>query len=144
MSASRWRRWRRKATSCGPGSCGPGCGWECCCFGWRKAYSPTAQSHNSCRLSVVREAGYLSSLTTDNRQLLGRRSMSATQTELRPVFRQRFRTVTRQIWSLHVGHGVAWTIVVVTLLLAASAAADYLFELSWPVRAGLLAVCTAI
>jgi hypothetical protein len=65
-------------------------------------------------------------------------------TELRPVFRQRFRAVTRQIWSLHVGRGVARTAVVAAALLAASAAVDYFFELAWPVRAGLLAVCTAV
>src|SRR5262245_59770313 len=70
--------------------------------------------------------------------------MSAIETELRPVFRQRFRTVTRQIWSLHVGRGVARTAVVAALLLAATAAVDYIFELSWPIRAGLLAVCMAI
>src|SRR5436309_990008 len=68
--------------------------------------------------------------------------MSAT--ELRPAFRQRFRAVTRQIWSLHVGRGVARTVVVAAALLAAAAAVDYLFELSWPVRAGLLAGCTAL
>jgi hypothetical protein len=70
--------------------------------------------------------------------------MSATETELRPVFRQRFRAVTRQIWLLHVGRGIARTAVVAAVLLAATAAVDYIFELSWPVRAGLLAVCTAI
>jgi hypothetical protein len=69
--------------------------------------------------------------------------MSVT-TELRPVFRRRFRAVTRQIWSLHVGRGVALTAVVAAVLLAATAAADYLFELAWPVRAGLLAFCTAV
>ncbi len=68
--------------------------------------------------------------------------MSAT--ELRPAFRQRFRAVTRQIWSLHVGRGVARTIVAIAAWLAAAAAVDYFFELSWPARAGLLAVCTAI
>ncbi len=64
--------------------------------------------------------------------------------ELRPAFRQRIRTVTRQIWSLHVGHGVARTAAASAALLAAAAAVDYLFELSWPARAGLTAVCTAI
>ncbi len=68
--------------------------------------------------------------------------MSAT--ELRPAFRQRFRSVTRQIWSLHVGRGVARTAVAVAALLAAAAAVDYLFELSWPSRAGLLAACTSL
>ena len=72
----------------------------------------------------------------------GRRSMSAT--ELRPAFRRRFRAVTRQIWSLHVGRGVARTVLVAAALLAAAAAADYFFELSWPVRAGLLAVGAAV
>src|SRR5262245_37544717 len=68
--------------------------------------------------------------------------MSAT--ELRPAFRQRLRAVTRQIWSLHVGRGVARTIVVVAVLLAMAAAVDYFFELSWLARAGLLAACTAL
>jgi hypothetical protein len=52
--------------------------------------------------------------------------------------------VTCQIWSLHVGRGVARTVVVAAVLLAAAAAIDYLFEWSWPARAGLLAVCTAL
>src|SRR5262245_36118310 len=64
--------------------------------------------------------------------------------ELRPAFRQRFRSVTRQIWSLHVGRGVALTIVAAAALLTAMAAVDYFFELSWPVRAGLLAACAGI
>ena len=64
--------------------------------------------------------------------------------ELRPAFRQRIRRVTRQIWSLHVGHGVARTVAASAALLAAAAAVDYLFELSWLARAGLMAVCTAI
>jgi hypothetical protein len=65
-------------------------------------------------------------------------------TELRPAFRQRFRAVTRQIWSLHVGRGLARIAVVAAALLAAAAAADYFFELSWLARAGLLAACTAV
>jgi hypothetical protein len=65
-------------------------------------------------------------------------------TELRPAFRRRFRAVTWQIWSLHVGRGVARTAVAAAALVAAAAAADYLFELSWPARAGLLAACTAL
>jgi hypothetical protein len=64
--------------------------------------------------------------------------------ELRPAFRQRFRAVTRQIWSLHVGRGVARTVVAAVALLAAVAAVDYFFELSWPIRAGLAAVCLAV
>jgi hypothetical protein len=64
--------------------------------------------------------------------------------ELRPAFRRRFRAVTRQIWSLHVGRGVGRTAVAAAVLLAAAAAVDYFFELSWPIRAGLVAVCTAI
>src|SRR5262249_54776316 len=79
---------------------------------------------------------------SDNRQRRGRRPMSVT--DVRPVFRQRFRAVTRQIWSLHVVRGVARTAVVASVLLAASAAVDYLFELPWPARAGLLAVCMAV
>ena len=63
--------------------------------------------------------------------------MSAT--ELRPAFRQRFRAVTRQIWSLHVGRGIARTAMVSVALLAAVAAVDYIFELPWSARAGLLA-----
>src|SRR5262245_47045825 len=76
--------------------------------------------------------------------LARRRSMSATETELRPLFRRRFRAVTRQIWSLHVGRGVARTTVAVVALLAALAAADYFFELSWLARASLLAACTVV
>jgi Domain of unknown function (DUF4175) len=68
--------------------------------------------------------------------------MSAT--ELRPAFRQRFRAVTRQIWSLHVGRGIARTAVVAVALLAAVAAVDYIFELPWPARAGLLAACIVV
>jgi hypothetical protein len=67
-----------------------------------------------------------------------------TATELRPAFRRRFRAVRRQIWSLHVGRGVALTAVAAAALLAAAAAVDYLFELPWPARAGLLAACTAL
>src|SRR5262249_27198506 len=70
--------------------------------------------------------------------------MSATETDLRPRFRQRFRAVTRQIWSLHVGRGLALTAVVASVLLVAIAAADYIFELSWLVRGGLLAVSAAV
>src|SRR5436309_6026628 len=105
------------ATNCGPGSCGPGYGWEWCCVGWRKACSPTARSHN------------------------GDKSM---YTELRPAFRRRFHAVTWQIWSLHVGRGVARTAVAAAVLLASAAAVDYIFEWSWPARAGLLAACTAL
>jgi hypothetical protein len=64
-------------------------------------------------------------------------------TELRPAFRQRFRAVTRQVWSLHVGRGVARTAVAAAALVAVIAAADYFLELSWPVRAGLAAACLA-
>ncbi len=69
--------------------------------------------------------------------------MSAT-TELRPAFRQRFRAVTRQIWSLHVGRGVARTAVAAAALLAMAAAVDYFFELPWAARAGLAAACAAV
>jgi hypothetical protein len=68
--------------------------------------------------------------------------MSAT--ELRPAFRRRFRAVTRQIWSLHVGRGVARTVLVVAALVAAAAAVDYVFELSWTARAGILAAGAAV
>jgi hypothetical protein len=63
--------------------------------------------------------------------------MSAT--ELRQSFRRRFRAVARQIWSLHVGRGLARTVIVAALLVAVVATADYFLELSWPIRAGLLA-----
>jgi hypothetical protein len=65
-------------------------------------------------------------------------------TEVRPAFRQRFRAVTWQVWSLHVGRGVARTAVAAAVLLAAAAAVDYVFEWSWPARLGLLAACTAL
>src|SRR6476646_8433193 len=67
--------------------------------------------------------------------------MSAT--ELRQAFRRRFRAVARQIWSLHVGRGVALTVVVAAVFVALAATADYLFELSWPARAGMLAAGAA-
>jgi hypothetical protein len=69
--------------------------------------------------------------------------MSAT-TELRPAFRQRFRAVARQVWSLHIGRGVAQTAVVAAVLVAAAAAFDYFQEPSWPVRAALTAASVAI
>jgi hypothetical protein len=65
-------------------------------------------------------------------------------TELRPAFRQRFRAVTWQIWSLHVGRGIARTASVAAVLLAVAAAIDYFFEWSWPVRAGLLTGITVL
>src|SRR5438552_931050 len=68
--------------------------------------------------------------------------MSAT--ELRPAFRRRFRAVARQIWSLHVGRGVARTVLVAAALVAVIAAADYVYELSWAARAGLLAAGAAV
>jgi hypothetical protein len=64
--------------------------------------------------------------------------MSAT--ELRPVFRRRLRAVARQIWALHVSRGVALTALVAAALLALASAADYLYELPWLARAGLLLV----
>jgi hypothetical protein len=67
----------------------------------------------------------------------------STTTELRPVFRQRFRKVTRQIWSLHVAQGVAQTIVAVVALVALAAAVDYIIELPWLVRASLAAAGVA-
>ena len=57
-------------------------------------------------------------------------------TELRPAFRRRLRGVARQIWSLHVGRGVAGVVLVAAALMAAAAAADYVYELSWASRAG--------
>jgi hypothetical protein len=68
--------------------------------------------------------------------------MSAT--ELRPAFRRRFRAVARQIWSLHVGRGVAATVLVTAALVTAAAAVDYVYELGWAVRAGVLAVGVAV
>ena len=64
--------------------------------------------------------------------------MSAT--ELRPAFRRRFRAVARQIWALHVTRGVALTALAASALVALAAAADYLYELPWLARAGLLLV----
>jgi hypothetical protein len=64
--------------------------------------------------------------------------MSAT--ELRQSFRRRFRATARQIWSLHVGRGLALTVAVAAVFVAAVAAADYLLELPWVARAALLAV----
>jgi hypothetical protein len=52
--------------------------------------------------------------------------------------------MTRQVWSLHVGRGLAQTAVVAAVLVAAAAAVDYFFELSWPVRAVVAAVSAAI
>jgi hypothetical protein len=68
--------------------------------------------------------------------------MSAT--ELRQSFRRRFRATARQIWSLHVGRGVALTVLVAAILVAAVATADYFLELSWGVGAGLLAAAAAV
>jgi hypothetical protein len=65
-------------------------------------------------------------------------------TELRHSFRRRFRSVTWQIWSLHVGSGMARTVLVAAVLVAAIAGADYLFELSWALRLGLLAVVAVV
>lgn len=70
--------------------------------------------------------------------------MSATATELRPAFRRRFRATARQIWSLHVGRGVARTLLVATVLVAAVAAVDYVYELPWAARAAALAVVAAV
>ena len=70
--------------------------------------------------------------------------MSISATELRPAFRRRFRAVARQIWSLHVGRGVARTVLVAAVLVAAAAAVDYVYELSWAVRAGVFAVGAAV
>jgi hypothetical protein len=64
----------------------------------------------------------------------------STITELRPAFRQRFRTVTRQIWSLHVCRGIAQTVVAVAALLAVAAVIDYIFELPWLARAVFAAI----
>jgi hypothetical protein len=64
--------------------------------------------------------------------------------ELRQAFRRRFRAVTRQIWSLHVGRGFARTVLVAAVLAAMFATADYLFELSWLIRAGLMVAGLAI
>src|SRR5687768_2398366 len=71
-----------------------------------------------------------------------RRSMSAN--ELRPAFRRRFRAVARQVWSLHVGRGLARTVLVAAILVAAVAVTDYVYELPWAARAGLLAAGAAI
>jgi hypothetical protein len=68
--------------------------------------------------------------------------MSAT--ELRRGFRRRFRAVARQIWSLHVGRGVARTVLVAAVLVAVVATADYFLELPRLARAGLLALVATI
>src|SRR5271166_3058659 len=65
-------------------------------------------------------------------------------TELRPAFRQRFRAVAWQIWSLRVGRGVALTAVVAAALVTLTAAVDYVYELPWLARAGLLVVGATI
>src|SRR6516225_8558637 len=64
--------------------------------------------------------------------------------ELRQAFRRRFRAVARQIWSLHVGRGVARTVLVAAVLVASIATVDYFFELSWAVRAGVLAAVAGV
>ena len=60
--------------------------------------------------------------------------------ELRSTLRQRVRVVTRQMWALHVGRGVAQTAVVAVALVAAVAAIDYLVELPLLARVTLFAV----
>ncbi|OWK43038.1 DUF4175 family protein [Fimbriiglobus ruber] len=57
--------------------------------------------------------------------------------ELRPAFRQRVRALTRQMWALHVGRGVARTAVVAVALVTALAAVDYFVELPVLARAAL-------
>src|SRR4051812_12066964 len=69
--------------------------------------------------------------------------MSVSATELRPAFRRRFRGVARRMWSLHVGRGLALTVLVAATLLATAALADYLFELPRPARAVLFAAGAA-
>jgi len=64
-------------------------------------------------------------------------------TELRQAFRRRFRAVTRQIWSLYVGRGIARTVLVAAVLAAVVATADYAYELSWWTRAGLMVTGSA-
>src|SRR5262245_33141193 len=69
--------------------------------------------------------------------------MTMTATELRPAFRRRFRGVARQMWSLHVGRGMAMTVLVATALLGSAALVDYVFELSWPARSAVFGVGVA-
>src|SRR5687767_5521734 len=69
--------------------------------------------------------------------------MSISATELRPAFRRRFRRVAREMWSLHVGRGLAMTVLVAAALLGTAALVDYFFELRWPTRAGVFAVGAA-
>jgi hypothetical protein len=69
--------------------------------------------------------------------------MSTTATELRPVFRRRFRRVARQMWSLHFGRGLAMTVLVAAALLGLVALVDYLFELPRLARAGVFVVGAA-
>jgi len=60
-------------------------------------------------------------------------------TEIRPVFHQRLRSLARQLWLLHVLQGVALTVSAAVLLLSASAAVDYLFEVSYLARVAMFA-----
>ncbi len=69
--------------------------------------------------------------------------MSA-QKELRPAFRRRFRAVTRNIWCLRVGSGMARTVVAAAILVAAAAAVDYFLELSWAARFGVFLAMAAV
>jgi hypothetical protein len=67
--------------------------------------------------------------------------MAATQMQ---TFRRRLRSVKWQAWSLYVGRGLARTTVVAAAAGAAIAAADFLFELPWAIRAGLFAAATIL
>jgi hypothetical protein len=69
--------------------------------------------------------------------------MSMATTELRPAFRRRFRRVARQMWSLHVGRGLAMIVLVAAAMLGTAAFVDYFFELPWPARAGVFGVGVA-
>lgn len=64
-------------------------------------------------------------------------------TEPRPAFRQRVRTVTRQMWALHVGRGIARAVAATAALVATAAAVDYLVELPFPVRLAVFAAGSA-
>lgn len=70
--------------------------------------------------------------------------MSVSTTELRPAFRRRLHGVAWQMWSLHVGRGLAVTVLVATALLAAVALIDYVFELPLLARAAAFAVGIAL
>lgn len=65
-------------------------------------------------------------------------------TKLLPAFHQRLHAMTRQFWSLHLGRGVARTVLAALILLTTFAAVDYFFELPLAARASLLVAGTVV